>query len=153
MKKSRRVRTRRQLLRATALIAASIPFLALAKKTASANSHGVDNAIGWLLADNQIQLDRVLSPNTDPRVTLLLRLKGYSGQADDDQVLVGVNRTRRAYNQRMRDLKGFSEPLPVAGDRLSQWRRTSKLAAPKPSMTSSAGPRPASPLPEPTSAA
>jgi exodeoxyribonuclease V len=35
-----------------------------------------------------------------------------------DQVLVGVNRTRRAYNQRMRDLKGFHEPLPLAGDRL-----------------------------------
>ncbi len=35
-----------------------------------------------------------------------------------NQVLVGVNRTRRAYNQRMRDLNGFSEPLPVAGDRL-----------------------------------
>ena len=35
-----------------------------------------------------------------------------------DQVLVGTNRTRRAYNQRMRDLKGFREPLPVAGDRL-----------------------------------
>ena len=35
-----------------------------------------------------------------------------------DQVLVGVNRTRRAYNKRMRDLNGFKEPLPVAGDRL-----------------------------------
>ncbi len=35
-----------------------------------------------------------------------------------DQVLVGVNRTRRAYNQRMRALNGFTEPLPVAGDRL-----------------------------------
>jgi len=35
-----------------------------------------------------------------------------------DQVLVGVNRTRRAYNQRIRDLSGFAEPLPVAGDRL-----------------------------------
>ena len=35
-----------------------------------------------------------------------------------DQVLVGTNRTRRAYNQRMRDLKGFREPLPVPGDRL-----------------------------------
>ena len=35
-----------------------------------------------------------------------------------DQVLVGTNRTRRAYNQRMRDLNGFNEPLPVAGDRL-----------------------------------
>jgi exodeoxyribonuclease V len=35
-----------------------------------------------------------------------------------DQVLVGVNRTRRAYNQRIRDLNGFAEPLPVPGDRL-----------------------------------
>ena len=35
-----------------------------------------------------------------------------------DQVLVGTNRTRRAYNQRMRELSGFTEPLPVAGDRL-----------------------------------
>jgi exodeoxyribonuclease-5 len=35
-----------------------------------------------------------------------------------DQVLVGVNRTRRAYNQRIRTLSGFAEPLPVAGDRL-----------------------------------
>ena len=35
-----------------------------------------------------------------------------------DQVLVGVNRTRRAYNQRIRDLNGFKEPLPAAGDRL-----------------------------------
>jgi exodeoxyribonuclease-5 len=35
-----------------------------------------------------------------------------------DQVLVGVNRTRRAYNQRIRNLSGFKEQLPVAGDRL-----------------------------------
>jgi exodeoxyribonuclease V len=35
-----------------------------------------------------------------------------------DQVLVGVNRTRRAFNSRIRDLNGFKEPLPVAGDRL-----------------------------------
>jgi exodeoxyribonuclease-5 len=35
-----------------------------------------------------------------------------------DQVLVGVNRTRRAYNQRMRALNGFTELLPLAGDRL-----------------------------------
>ncbi|THD45507.1 MAG: ATP-binding protein [Bradyrhizobium sp.] len=35
-----------------------------------------------------------------------------------DQVLVGVNRTRRLYNQRIRELKGFSEPLPAAGDKL-----------------------------------
>ncbi len=35
-----------------------------------------------------------------------------------DQVLVGTNRTRRAYNQRIRGLNGFAELLPVAGDRL-----------------------------------
>jgi exodeoxyribonuclease V len=35
-----------------------------------------------------------------------------------DQVLVGMNRTRRAYNQRMRELNGFKAPLPVSGDRL-----------------------------------
>jgi len=35
-----------------------------------------------------------------------------------DQVLVGVNRTRRLYNQRIRELKGLKEALPVAGDKL-----------------------------------
>jgi exodeoxyribonuclease V len=35
-----------------------------------------------------------------------------------DQVLVGINKTRRLYNARIRDLKGIKEPLPVAGDRL-----------------------------------
>ena len=35
-----------------------------------------------------------------------------------DQVLVGLNRTRRLYNGRIRELIGIKEPLPVAGDRL-----------------------------------
>jgi exodeoxyribonuclease-5 len=35
-----------------------------------------------------------------------------------DQVLVGLNRTRRLYNQRIRELLDIKEPLPVAGDRL-----------------------------------
>ena len=35
-----------------------------------------------------------------------------------DQVLLGVNRTRRLYNQRIRQLQGTAEPLPVAGDKL-----------------------------------
>jgi exodeoxyribonuclease-5 len=35
-----------------------------------------------------------------------------------DQVLVGMNRTRRLYNQRIRTLRGVGEPLPVAGDKL-----------------------------------
>ena len=35
-----------------------------------------------------------------------------------DQVLVGTNRTRRRYNTRLRQLKGFVGPLPAAGDKL-----------------------------------
>ncbi len=37
---------------------------------------------------------------------------------DADQVLVGTNRTRRRYNQRLRELKGFSQIYPQAGDKL-----------------------------------
>jgi exodeoxyribonuclease-5 len=35
-----------------------------------------------------------------------------------DQVLVGRNATRRQYNARMRERRGFADPLPVAGDKL-----------------------------------
>ena len=35
-----------------------------------------------------------------------------------DQVLVGTNRTRRRYNQRLRELKGFTADYPQAGDKL-----------------------------------
>ncbi len=35
-----------------------------------------------------------------------------------DQVLVGTNRTRRRYNQRLRELKGFDADYPQAGDKL-----------------------------------
>lgn len=35
-----------------------------------------------------------------------------------NQVLVGINKTRRRYNQRLRDLKDFQGPLPAAGDKL-----------------------------------
>lgn len=35
-----------------------------------------------------------------------------------DQVLIGTNRTRRRYNQRLRELKGFTSHLPQAGDKL-----------------------------------
>ena len=37
---------------------------------------------------------------------------------DADQVLVGTNRTRRRYNARLRELKGFSGSLPQAGDKM-----------------------------------
>ena len=35
-----------------------------------------------------------------------------------DQVLVGTNRTRQRYNQRLRELKGFTADYPQAGDKL-----------------------------------
>lgn len=35
-----------------------------------------------------------------------------------DQVLVGTNRTRRRYNQRLRELRGFNAAFPQAGDKL-----------------------------------
>ncbi len=38
--------------------------------------------------------------------------------AEADQVLVGLNRTRRAYNKRMRELLGRSQPLPEPADKL-----------------------------------
>ncbi|MBS0257194.1 MAG: ATP-dependent RecD-like DNA helicase [Proteobacteria bacterium] len=37
---------------------------------------------------------------------------------DADQVLVGTNRTRRRYNQRLRELKGFTPDYPQSGDKL-----------------------------------
>ena len=37
---------------------------------------------------------------------------------DADQVLVGRNNTRRAYNARMRERRGFTGPLPATGDKL-----------------------------------
>src|SRR5690606_16773920 len=35
-----------------------------------------------------------------------------------DQMLVGINRTRRRYKMRLRELKGFSLATPQAGDKL-----------------------------------
>jgi exodeoxyribonuclease-5 len=35
-----------------------------------------------------------------------------------DQVLVGTNRTRKRYNHRLRELKGFTAAYPQAGDKL-----------------------------------
>ncbi len=43
-----------------------------------------------------------------------------------DQVLVGRNNTRRAYNQRMRQRRGFTEEMPEAGDKLVCLRNNRK---------------------------
>jgi len=41
-------------------------------------------------------------------------------------VLVGRNNTRRAYNIRMRERRGFSDPMPAAGDKLVCLRNNRK---------------------------
>jgi len=43
-----------------------------------------------------------------------------------DQVLVGRNVTRRAYNGRLRERRGLAEPLPLAGDKLVCLRNNRK---------------------------
>ena len=37
---------------------------------------------------------------------------------DADQILVGRNVTRRAYNMRLRERRGFADALPMRGDKL-----------------------------------
>lgn len=39
-----------------------------------------------------------------------------------NQLIVGRNATRREANERARNLKGFSDPLPMEGDKLCCWR-------------------------------
>jgi exodeoxyribonuclease-5 len=45
-----------------------------------------------------------------------------------DQVLVGRNNTRRAYNTRIREKQDITDPLPVAGDKLVCLRNNRKKA-------------------------
>lgn len=43
-----------------------------------------------------------------------------------DQILVGTNRTRKRYNDRLRELHGFSDPTPEAGEKLVCLRNNKK---------------------------
>jgi exodeoxyribonuclease-5 len=45
-----------------------------------------------------------------------------------DQILVGRNATRRAYNTRFRERRGFKDPMPEAGDKLVCLRNNRKKA-------------------------
>ena len=68
----------------------------------------------------------------DPIVRLSMDIRAGNGIAEGqygatqvvrreqlaDQVLVGRNATRRAYNARLRQRRGFAEALPMAGDKL-----------------------------------
>lgn len=44
-----------------------------------------------------------------------------------DQLIVGKNATRHAYNRRMRTLRGFTEPQPLPGDRVVCLRNNHEL--------------------------
>lgn len=43
-----------------------------------------------------------------------------------DQILVGANKTRKRYNDRLRDLHGFKDPSPEAGEKLVCLRNNKK---------------------------
>jgi len=79
-----------------------------------------DNPIIRLSMD--VREGKSLSPGdlSDDNGTQVVSRDGLDPQRviGADQVLVGRNNTRRAYNTRMRERRGFSEPLPMAGDKL-----------------------------------
>ena len=56
----------------------------------------------------------------DYGITQVVRLADLDPQRvlEADQVLVGRNATRRAYNARMRERRGFAGELPATGDKL-----------------------------------
>ena len=56
----------------------------------------------------------------DYGLTQVVRRADFDPQRalEADQVLVGRNATRRAFNGRMRERRGFDDPLPLAGDKL-----------------------------------
>jgi exodeoxyribonuclease V len=67
----------------------------------------------------EIRAGRRLQPGEYGR-TQVLKRDALDPQRvlEADQVLVGRNATRRAYNARMRERRGYTEALPVAGDKL-----------------------------------
>ena len=67
----------------------------------------------------QVRAGRGLEPG-QYGVSAVVRRAGLDPQLvlSADQVLVGRNATRRAYNARMRLRRGFAEALPEAGDKL-----------------------------------
>jgi exodeoxyribonuclease V len=67
----------------------------------------------------QVRAGERLAPGTHGLTAVVRRDAFDPGRAlETDQILVGRNATRRAYNARMRERRGFAEPLPVAGDKL-----------------------------------
>jgi exodeoxyribonuclease-5 len=84
-----------------------------------------DNPIVRLSMD--IRGGRTLAPGAYGQTQVVAR-NGLDPQRviDADQVLVGRNNTRRAYNTRMREHRGFAGSLPAAGDKLVCLRNNKK---------------------------
>src|SRR6187455_109145 len=61
-------------------------------------------------------------------ITSVVRKDEFDPQRalETDQILVGRNNTRRAYNARLRERKGFTDPLPLSGDKLVCLRNNRK---------------------------
>jgi exodeoxyribonuclease-5 len=76
-----------------------------------------DNPIIRLSMD--IREGRLLQPGTYGETQIVTK-RDLDGQRvlDADQVLVGRNATRRAYNLRLRERRGHVGELPIAGDKL-----------------------------------
>src|SRR6186997_486267 len=53
-------------------------------------------------------------------ITSVVRKDEFDPQRalETDQILVGRNNTRRAYNARLRERRGFDDPMPLSGDKL-----------------------------------
>jgi ATP-dependent exoDNAse (exonuclease V) alpha subunit len=67
----------------------------------------------------QVRAGERLTPGTHGLTAVVRRDAFDPGRAlETDQILVGRNATRRAYNARMRERRGFAESLPIAGDKL-----------------------------------
>ncbi len=67
----------------------------------------------------QVRAGERLAPGDHGAMRVISREKIDADQVKAaDQVLVGLNKTRRAYNQRLRQLFGFKESLPEVGEKL-----------------------------------
>src|SRR2546423_5553715 len=67
----------------------------------------------------QVRAGERLTPGEYGRSSVVTR-EAFDPQRGPEtgQILVGRNATRRAYNTRMRERRGFDDPLPLAGDKL-----------------------------------
>jgi exodeoxyribonuclease-5 len=76
-----------------------------------------DNPIIWL--SMQVREGGRLSHGTYGESQIIGRGDVDAGLVTKaDQVLVGLNKTRRSYNKRLRELFGYADPFPEVGDKL-----------------------------------